>query len=258
MVEVARLLRRYKPNILHTHLSKAGLVGRTVAQSMKIHPLVHTYHGVTFQGHFSRFTSTAIVTTERTLGRFTDAVVAVSDQTRETLLSARVADPSRIRVIAPGIALPKGKDRELPDRKVIVWVGRAAQVKQLSVFIEAALLLANRRNDVTFTIVGDGPDLPGAVARVATTRHGDLFSFTGWMQDPIPVLQAATVLVLTSKMEGMPVSIIEAQAVGLPVLAPAVGGVPSLIEHDRTGILCAGGSSSRCRVFRSPCRAGAP
>jgi len=244
------VLRELRPTIMHTHTAKAGALGRAAALRLRPPIIVHTFHGHVFRGYFSERKARAFLKIERALARRTSALIAVSERLRTELAEEfRVAPRARIHVIPLGfelgpffgVAARRGQLRRelgLADGVPLVGiVGRLVPIKQHDLFLEAAALLISRLPLAHFIIVGDGelrPALEAQTARLGLTAHTH---FLGWQRDMAAVYADLDVLALTSRNEGTPVALIEAQASGLPVVATNVGGVADTMREGETGWL---------------------
>jgi len=241
-------MRRLRPDIVHTHTSKAGFSGRIAARLARVPVVVHTFHGHAFSGYFSPPVTRALLALERTLSRVTDSVVTVSDTLKQQLVTLRVAPREKIEVIELGLDLDPFLSvssrsgmlrREIgaAEETLVGIVGRLVPIKDHRTFLEAAALISRRRPDVRFVIVGDG-ELRATLETHA--RELDLAKrvhFVGWKAELAPVYADLDVVVLSSRNEGTPVSLIEAAAAGRPVVATRVGGVPDVIEDGVSGRL---------------------
>lgn len=272
LLHTLRLLRRLRPDIVHTHTAKAGTIGRTavflhnLASSKKIR-VVHTFHGNIFNGYFGRLKSGIFVAVERLLARKTDCIIAISEtQKRELAEKYAIASPGRIRIIRLGFDLTsflscasrRGGFRRrlgLGDKDLLIGiVGRLVPIKNHRLFLDGARILLERNasTPVTFVVVGDGESaesLRKYAGRIGLEGH---VRFCGWVKDVSSVYADLDALALTSLNEGTPVSIIEAMASSVPVVSTDVGGVRDLVGHSigslsgkgfkvcERGILCTG------------------
>ncbi|MCC6801520.1 MAG: glycosyltransferase family 4 protein [Anaerolineae bacterium] len=251
-----RLIRRLKPDIVHTHTAKAGFVGRVAAWLAGVPVIVHTFHGHVFQGYFSPSMTRVFINLERMTARMSDTVITLTEGLRRELAEQyRIAPASHITVLplgldlAPFAAAPRknGAFRRqygLPaDAPLIGIVGRLVPVKNHRLFMEAAANVRALRPDARFVIVGDGELRDEIEAQVAALGLTDAVTFTGWMQDVAPVYTDLDVNVISSLNEGTPVSVIEALAAGCPVVATAVGGLPDLLDGGALGALVPSGDA---------------
>jgi glycosyltransferase involved in cell wall biosynthesis len=246
--KLERLMRAGRPQVVHTHMAKAGALGRLAARRTGVPVVVHTFHGHVLEGYFSEWKSRALLATERGLARMTDALVAVSPAVRDELFALGIGRPSQWRVIPLGLDLhdllcsevDRTQAREalgVHDASLVVGiVGRLVPIKDHVTFLDAATRIAHDRSDVTFVVVGDG-ELRSELEVRARRLLGDRCRFLGWVMD-LPTLYAALdVVVLTSRNEGTPVALIEAGAASKPTVATRVGGVADVVQDGKTGLL---------------------
>jgi glycosyltransferase involved in cell wall biosynthesis len=244
-----RDLRRYAPGVVHTHASKAGALGRLAAPRGAAR--VHTFHGHVLEGYFPPRVSRALVAFERRMARGTDRVLAVSHATAEDLLRLGVVEEERLVVVPPGVELApllelrgrSGVLRELVGAGEDVFLcgvlGRLAAVKLPGRAVDVFEMLARRHPRLQLVFVGDGSErrmlegrIEGLPAELRERVH-----LIGARTDVPAVLADLDAVLLTSRSEGLPVSLIEAGAAGLPVVAASVGGVAEVVAHERTGFL---------------------
>ncbi len=260
IVRLARLIRRERPQILHTHTAKAGTVGRLAAllAGRRRPPIVvHTFHGHVLRGYFGPLRSLFFRALERRLASFTTALVAVSPQVRDDLVELGVAPRRRFVVIRLGIELDervlscgRGRDETRrylglgADEFVVGWIGRMTGVKRTDDVLCAFKELRERGVDARLCLVGDGPDreqLELRARELEVTRHT---LFLGYQEDVAPFYAAFDALILPSANEGTPVSAIESLAAGRPVVATRVGGVPDVVREGEDGFLVEAGATS--------------
>jgi glycosyltransferase involved in cell wall biosynthesis len=253
IARLARLIRRVRPHILHTHTAKAGAVGRLaalIAGDARPPIVVHTFHGHVLRGYFDPLRTAGFRALERWLARSSTALVAVSPQVRDDLVALGVAPRERFAVVRLGIELEKrvaaeqdgrGESRRIlgigPDRFAIGWIGRMTGVKRTQDVLRAFRCLRDRGVDACLCMIGDGPDRP-AVERYAH-ELGIMRDtlFLGYQEDVAPFYAAFDAMILPSINEGTPVSAIEALAAGRPVVATRVGGVPDVVREGEDGFL---------------------
>ena len=254
-VRVYLQIRRLRPVVVHTHKSKAGVLGRLAARAAGVPVVVHTFHGNVFQGYFSPWKNRLIVMVERLLAGLTHAVVTISRQQRRELLHFRIARSSRLHVIPPGLNLAPfvarrrsddGVRAELgfrPDAPLVGLSGRLVPIKGVHYFIEAAQQISSSLPHVRFVVVGDGELRPELEKLATTLGLGDRLRFVGFRHDIPRLYGALDLLVLSSVNEGLPWAVIEAIASGCYVVATRVGGVPLLIRSEATGLVVSPGDS---------------
>lgn len=248
LLGLRRLLRAWRPAVVHTHTAKAGLLGRLAARAAGVPVVVHTYHGHVLQGYFSPTASQLLRRVERALGRLAHALVAVSAAVRDDLVAYGVAPAETIRVIPLGLELdhlagplPRGGLRDeagfAPDALLVGMVGRLVPIKDAPTFLRAAALVARTRPAARFALVGDGDERPALERLTADLGLGDTVRFFGWRRDLAPVYGDLDVVVNSSRNEGTPVALIEALAAARPVVATRVGGTPDLLGEEERGRL---------------------
>ncbi|MFZ9985865.1 MAG: glycosyltransferase family 4 protein [Ilumatobacteraceae bacterium] len=232
-------LRLLSPDVVHTHMAKAGVVGRLAAWIARVPVRVHTYHGHLLYGYFSPLKTRLVVFIERMLKLITTHAVVVGSAVRTDLIAARIVSEQRSEMIPPGIATPAHD--VVPDRcgvhagKVLVgFVGRLVPIKRPDRFIDAAKSIASNHPNVEFVVVGDGP--LGAETRVRAASVSAI-RFAGWRRDIAPVLAGLDIVVLCSDNEGIPLSLIEASACGTPIAATNVGSVSDVVIDGTNGLL---------------------
>ena len=238
--ELVRVLRRLDPDIVHTHTSKAGVLGRIAARvGTPKAKVVHTFHGHLLYGYFSPWQLRLIVQTEKVLAKISDVLVAVSNPVNRDLVNAGIGVKNRWEVIHPAVSLNENHSQKnsMRDGKLhITWIGRFAEVKNPMLAIEAfSVLPESLRKQIDFTMVGDG-DLKEITVK-ESKRLGLEIIFTGWHPNPIEILKDSDLLLMTSKNEGLPVGMLEAASVGVPTLSTDVGGVTDFITDGQTGWL---------------------
>jgi glycosyltransferase involved in cell wall biosynthesis len=257
-VRLAGLIRRQRPQILHTHTAKAGTVGRAAALlAGRARPpiVVHTFHGHVLRGYFGPLRSRFFGALERRLARDSTALVAVSPQVRDDLVKLGVAPPEKFAVVRLGIELDerigsvnaRAETRRylgIPDERFAVgWVGRMTAVKRGEDVLEGFRLLRDRGVDATLCLVGDGPDRPQLERKAHELGIVRDTLFLGYQKDVAPLYAAFDALVLPSGNEGTPVSVIEALAAGRPVVATRVGGLPDVVRDGEDGFLVDAGAT---------------
>lgn len=241
-----RLLAEHRPRILHTHMAKAGLVGRTAALTLRERPrTVHTFHGHVLSGYFPGPVERGFVALERQLAMRTDVLVAVSEQVRDELLELRIGRPAQYRVIPVGLDLsahlavegPSGALRSrlgVPAGVPLVGViGRLVPIKDHPTLFEAV----RRTPGAHLAVVGDGERRRELEELARTLGTADRVHFAGWWSDVPAALADLDVVALSSRNEGTPVALVEALAAGRPVVATDVGGVRSVVRDGVSGIL---------------------
>jgi len=251
-----RIIREVRPDVLHTHTAKAGAVGRLaalMAGSDRPKAVIHTFHGHVLRGYFSAPKTEAFRQLERSLARTSDALIAVSPEVRDDLVALGVAPADRIAVVRLGLdfdarlAAPANARallrRELgiaPEAFVVSWLGRMTEIKRADRLLRAFACLHAERDDAQLLVVGDGPLRPELEELARELGVAGAAHFTGFRSDVGSVYAAADAVALTSANEGTPVSVIEAQAAGLPVVSTDVGGVRDVVLDGKSGYVVDG------------------
>ena len=237
--DVARLLRQERPDLLHLHSSKAGLIGRVAAQLAGV-PSVFTAHGWAFTEGASPARRQLAVWSERLAAPLSAAIIAVSDHDRT--LSTRLRVTKRARTIYNALSggthvdpsaarrTPSGEERE---RVRVLMVARFVPQKNQALLLRAAASLP----ETELWLIGDGPGLPEARALATELGMQERVWFAGSRSDVNDLLSSGDIFCLCSHYEGLPISILEAMRAGLPVVASDVGGVAEAVLHERTGLV---------------------
>jgi glycosyltransferase involved in cell wall biosynthesis len=253
---VYRILCETKPAIVHTHMAKAGAVGRAATllynRTHRASPakIVHTYHGHVLEGYFSPIKTRFFLRIERALARATDRIIAISPRIKEELLhELRIGASTQYAVVPLGFDLESflridddfrrtaRRDLGIPaDAQVVTTLGRLTAIKQHDLFLSMAARLAATNPHVVFLIAGDGELRSDLETQAHHRGIADRVRFLGWRRD-LPVIYGATdVFALTSRNEGTPVALIEAMASGVPGVSTDVGGVRDVIDSDGVGL----------------------
>ena len=245
-----QLMREIQPQVVHTHTAKAGFVGRVAAKLAGVPVIVHTFHGHVFQGYFSPAKTKMFILLERITARMSDTVITLTEGLRRELAEEYgIARRSRITVLPLGLDLEafarvprqSGDFRSAhgiaPHVPLIGIVGRLVPIKNHDLFLQAAVKVRERLPNACFAIIGDGElraELEATTARLGLT---DCVRFVGWVREVAPVYSDLDALVISSRNEGTPVSVIEALSACCPVVTTAVGGLPDLLDQGALGTL---------------------
>jgi glycosyltransferase involved in cell wall biosynthesis len=234
LLELVRLCRRVRPDIVHAHSSKAGALGRLAAALAGVPVRIFTVHGWSFAA-YGGLSGRLYLWVERRLRRLSSAVVCVAAASRDVGLAAGVLRAERTLVIHNAVdvaAFPARARLERAPR--VVSIGRFAFPKDFATLVEA---LAATRADYRAAFVGEGPLLQEIAGTILERGLRERIELLGERGDVPAVLASADLFVLSSRSEGFPVSILEAMAAGLPVVATDVGGVAESVVDGETGLL---------------------
>jgi glycosyltransferase involved in cell wall biosynthesis len=260
--KLKKLIKEYKPDIVHTHAAKSGALGRLAAKHANVPVIVHTFHGHIFHSYFNSLKTNFFIRTERYLAGLSDAIVAISDvQKKELSGDFKIASPDKFRVIPLGLDLDSFTiDQEIKRKRfrtefdldddivAIGIVGRLVPVKNHSLFLKALkYVLDNTSIKVKAFIIGDG-ESRGAIEQLANelgikfSKHTDSehlhpLILTSWRTDVDTICAGVDIIALTSLNEGTPVSLIEAQAAGKPIVSTRVGGIADVVMENKTALL---------------------
>jgi glycosyltransferase involved in cell wall biosynthesis len=241
LVELVRLLRRERPDILHANSSKAGVLGRIAAALAGVPIRIFTVHGWAFSA-YSGVASRLYRAADRLMRPLTTATICVSERELARGLEARTCDPERTIVIPNAVDVAQHAPATHNGvRPLIVSVGRLAAPKDFSTLVRALALLPPGAAGAL--VVGDGPDRAELEAEIASLELDERVELAGERHDVPELLARANLFVLSSRSEGLPVSVLEAMAAGLPVVASRVGGIPELVADGETGILVEAGDA---------------
>lgn len=239
-----RLIRRTKPDLVHCHTSKAGIIGRTAARMARV-PAVFTAHTWSFAEGTSPLWKFVGTPSERLAARWAETIIAVSESNRSLALRRRVAPSGKIVTVHNGVVDTFHRARpgaHLVPR--IVMVARFVAQKNQAQLIEAVAGL-----DCPFhlTFVGDGPARPAAEDLVRSLGLQDRVEFAGVRTDTDRILSESSIFVLATNWEGFPITILEAMRAGLPVVATDVDGVREAVIDGETGHLYPKGATGTLR-----------
>jgi glycosyltransferase involved in cell wall biosynthesis len=237
LVELYRLFRRERPLVVHANSSKAGVLGRLAALIARVPVRFFTVHGWAFTAH-SGLASKAYLWADRLMSPLTTTTICVAHGERDAGLRARTCRADRTVVIHNGVPLDVPRRGAHSAPVTLLSVGRLRAPKDFATLVRAMAGLEAR-----LRIAGDGPDRPALEAEIDRLGLTNV-ELLGTRQDVPELLARSDVFVLASHSEGLPMSVLEAMAAGLPVVASAVGGVPELVVDGETGVLVPPGASA--------------
>lgn len=272
VADLVRLFRRERPDIVHTHSSKAGLLGRLAARIAGVPVVVHTVHGWSFHDGMSRVGRTVAVGLERVAARWTWPMVVVTEVDAEIGLAAGIGQPAQYALVRSAVDVGRlrlggaaaGGRRAarlalgIPEGVPVVGtVTRLCRQKDPETLLRAARLLAELRPDARLVIVGDGPLRSEVERRVDELGLAAQVTLLGRRSDVDRLLPAFDAFVLSSAWEGLPRVVVEAMAAGVPVVSTDVGGIAEAVEDGVSGLLVPSGdgvalANALLRVLADP------
>jgi glycosyltransferase involved in cell wall biosynthesis len=258
--EIKKIIRKFKPDIIHTHASKAGFLGRTAALECGVKVILHTFHGHVFHSYFNRTKTSLYKNLERYIATKSTGIIAISEKQKYELGEIhKICLPEKIKVIPLGFELDRFQQnvdekraafRETynisTDEIAIGIIGRLVPIKNHSMFIRAVKEISEKTSkNIRFFIIGDGEErlnienLCRELQLGYTSEPGkkSLITFTSWIKDIDRANAGLDIIVLTSHNEGTPVSLIEAQASGKPIASTMVGGIEDIVIPGETALL---------------------
>ncbi|MFA6112054.1 MAG: glycosyltransferase family 4 protein [Candidatus Latescibacterota bacterium] len=245
--ELVAVIRAGRYGIVHTHTSKAGILGRLAAGRVRVPAVVHTPHGHVFTGYHGRLLTRMFVMMERWAARRTDRLIALTGREVQDHLALGIGSTERFRVIHSGVdfapfdADPAGgaqvrEELGIPAEALVIGtLGRLTAVKGQADLLAAFAAVELPR--AWLLLVGDGEERLNLEAQARHLGLEGRTVFAGWRRNVYQVLRAMDIFALPSLNEGMGKALVEAMYAGLPVVATAVGGIPELVEPDCTGLL---------------------
>ena len=263
LIQIIIIIYQYKPNIIHTHAAKSGLLGRLASlfyyKNVKV---VHTYHGNVFEGYFSNFKNKILLFIERFLAKKSTKIIAISKlQSHDLIYKYKVCEKEKIEIVPLGFDLHRFTENTDSKREklrkecnvknstiLITIVGRIVPIKNHQLFIDVINYCKNKSTrNIKALVVGDGSEIEKIIDYVTNNKlsysYKDLNKecdvlFTSWRSDIDSILAASDIVCLTSLNEGTPVSIIESMASETASISTNVGGVSDIIENNFSGIVC--------------------
>ncbi|MCZ2355830.1 MAG: glycosyltransferase [Bacteroidia bacterium] len=259
--EIRQIIKEFKPDIVHTHATKPGLVGRLAAYHEKVPVIIHTYHGHYFHSYFHPIITKFFLFIERWLATKSTGIIAISESQKKELADVyHVADSDKIHVVHNGFDLSKFTDNQEFKRKsfrqqwsisnneiAIGIIGRIVPIKNHPLFLSACATLKQLcppNIKLRFFIIGDGTDKDAVEAQakhlgftLGSQQQPAELTFTSWIRDIDIATAGLDIIVLSSLNEGTPVSLIEAQAAAKPIVTTRVGGVADIVIPNQTAFV---------------------
>lgn len=280
--EIASIIREFKPHVVHTHASKAGFLGRAAAWRNNVPVIVHTFHGHIFHSYFGKAKTRVFLELERFLAKKSNAIIAISETQKAELCDTfNICPHDKMKVIPLGLDLERFQDADnskrskfrnhwqiQDDQTAVVHVGRIVPVKNHLLFLDVLKKTRDRgHTNLRGYIVGDGEDrqivedYAGQIGLEFATGPDSKapLTFTSWIREVDEVMAAADLVALTSRNEGTPLTLIEGQASGTPVISTNVGGVRDIMLDGKTGLLVPPSdaesyTNALCTMLENPCQ----
>ncbi|WP_020159500.1 glycosyltransferase family 4 protein [Methylobacter marinus] len=263
--QIADLIRKEDYRIIHTHTTKAGILGRIAARRSGVPVVIHTYHAFAWQvayvsqvsawrHYLAGLKERLYVAVERYGATLSDALITVADMNKQEVITRKVAPPEKLSTIYSGIDLDrfraKTHDRnELcrqfgldPARPIVGMIGRLSIQKAPLDFVQAAKTALQSRPDAQFILVGDGPLAQAVQAAIGAEQR---IRILGFREDVTEIFTVLDVFALSSLWEGLGRALTEAMIMNVPVTATRAGGIPELVIHGETGLLADPGDSAQ-------------
>lgn len=258
--EIVKIIREFKPDIVHTHAAKSGTLGRLAAINEGVPVVLHTFHGHIFHSYFNPLKTKLFLNIERYLAKKSSKTIAISQKQFEELCNDfKIDKPEKFAIVPLGFDLERFYDNKEEKRKTfrekynlaetdiaIGIIGRLVPVKNHKFFLEAISLLKKQtKKSVKAVIIGDG-ELKEEIFSDAKELNLQIDSinkpttdiiFTSWIKNVDVALPGLEIVALTSLNEGTPVSLIEAQAAGVPIVSTRVGGIEDVVAENETALL---------------------
>lgn len=258
-LKIKNIIKEFKPDIVHTHASKAGTLGRLAAFSAKVPVTVHTFHGHIFHSYFGKLKTGFYKNVERYLALRSSKIIAISEKQKEELSAVhKICPETKITVVPLGFDLNKFHENKTENRKkfrekyqvidneiVISIIGRIVPVKNHELFLRAIKNVKEKTSrPIRAFVVGDGEDrmktenfAKSLGLDISAGEKVTTVTFTSWIKDVEIVTAGSDIIAMTSLNEGTPVSLIEAQAAGKPIVTTNVGGIENITLPGETALL---------------------
>ena len=261
-----KIIREFKPDVVHTHAAKAGLIGRLAAKRAGVKVIVHTFHGHVFHSYFGKLKTSFFINLERGLAYISSAIIAISEnQKKELCETYKISSCKKIHLVELGYNLmPFQENQESKRAKfrdqysiqshqiAIGIIGRLVPIKNLKLFINAFFITHQKMGDKTKAfIIGDGEQMAElqefcktlalSISTPDKINLGASLVFTSWIHEIDVAMNGIDILAISSLNEGTPASLIEAQAAGKPIVATNVGGISNIVREGETALLVESG-----------------
>ncbi|CAN2225267.1 RfaG Glycosyltransferase [Candidatus Nanopelagicaceae bacterium] len=237
-------IRTFKPDVIHTHTAKAGVLGRLASIiAGRGATRIHTFHGHLLHGYFAGWKTQLVIAIEKFLAKRTHFLIAIGNEVKNDLLNAGIGNASQYSVFFPGLPQPHTSNKselrkslELDSSAIYcTFVGRLTQIKRPDRLLDIAAAMVKREVAIHFLVAGEGELFESTKARAQAENLP--VTFLGWRKDIDDLFAASDIAILTSDNEGIPLTLIQAAQAGLPIVAPAVGSISDIVDNDKTGFL---------------------
>jgi len=249
VLKLIRIFREERPHIVHTHTSKSGILGRWAALVAGVPVIIHTPHGHVFWGYFNEWKTKIFVFLERLTAKITDRIITLTKQEKNDHVRYHIAHENKFTVVHSGVELSRFSHVRvdvaemktrlgIPERTFVVGtVGRLTAIKGHKYLIEAARKILQKIPDTAFVFLGDGELTNELKMQAASAGISDKVIFLGWRSDVAEVMSTFDLFILPSLNEGMGKVLVEAMAMGKPIIASDVGGISDLVTDGKNGLL---------------------
>lgn len=261
-LKLRKIIRKFKPDIVHTHAAKAGTLGRLAAIHEKVPVIVHTFHGHVFHSYFNSMKTKIFISIERYLAKRSSGIIAISEKQKfELATTYKIAKHKNVRVIPLGFDLSRFQEGIVEKRKsfrekyflgedelAIGIIGRLVPIKNQALFLRAAALTMHRTNKkLRLFLIGDGEDRKNLLKLCQDLNLEHTYfpedprkavvTFCSWIHEVDVAISGLDIVALSSLNEGTPVSLIEAQAGNKPIISTRVGGIENIVIPGETALL---------------------
>jgi glycosyltransferase involved in cell wall biosynthesis len=244
--DLVSLIRKYKPDVIHTHTAKAGVLGRLASLLAGRGAVrVHTFHGHLLHGYFSSALTKLVVLIEKFFAARTSVLIAIGSKVKEDLLAAGIGRADKYRVFFPGLPAPTAIAKSAAQSALGIssevlyctFVGRLTQIKRPDRLLDVAAECKRRGIDLRFLVAGEGELFESSKQRAMKDQLN--MTFFGWRSDIDQIFAASDIAILSSDNEGIPLTLIQAAQAGLPIVATNVGSISDIVISESTGYLTA-------------------
>ena len=248
-VSLVKIIRQERPTIVHTHTSKAGLLGRLAAFLCRVPVIIHTPHGHVFWGYFASWKTSLFILLERVFACLTDQIVTLTNQEKKDHIGVRIGREDHFRIIHSGVELKKFSESEIDppsvreslgiphDALVVGTVGRLIPIKGSNFLLEAAGEVIKEKPETIFVFLGEGELQKQMEERASQLGIREQVMLLGWRPDVASIMSTFDVFAFPSLNEGMGKALVEAMAMRKPVVASNISGIRDLVVNGENGFL---------------------